>query len=85
MITGIVIGWLIIGLIVYIAGVVHDILKRQDIMVNWINEAITSKDLPRKKWPLMEPQKYQFLALVKGMVISIVLWPVVANRKLSGW
>ena len=85
MVMNIAIGWMIMGLLVYIASAIHDILKRQDKMVDWINEAITSKDLPRKKWPLLEPQKYQFIAIFKGLITALVLWPVIINRKLSGW
>lgn len=84
MITGIVIGWLIIGLITWASAMMHDTYKRQDKIVKWINEAIQSKDLPRSEWPLLEEQKYPFIAFVRGFIATVLLWPVVVNRKLSG-
>ena len=85
MITGIIVAWLIIGLIVWGSAICHDIFLRQDKMAKWINEAIKSKDLPRDKWPLVEPTNYTFISFVKGFIMTLILWPVVVNRKLGGW
>lgn len=63
----------------------HDTYKRQDKIVKWINEAIKSKDLPRSEWPLLEEQNYSFWAFIKGFVATVLLWPVVINKKLNGW
>lgn len=85
MITGIIVGWLIIGLITWGSAIMHDTYKRQDKIVKWINEAIKSKDLPRNEWPLLEEQNYSFWAFIKGFVATVLLWPVVINKKLNGW
>jgi hypothetical protein len=85
MITGIIIGWLVIGLITWGSAMMHDTYARQDKIVKWINEAIQSKDLPRSKWPLLEEQNYPFISFVKGFIATLLLWPMVVNRKLGGW
>lgn len=77
--------WLAIGLVIWGSAIMHDTHKRQDIIVKWINEAIKSKDLPRDKWPLLNEQNYSFWAFAKGFVLTLVLWPIVLNRKLNGW
>lgn len=74
--------WLVIGLIVWGSAICDDIMKRQDKMIKWINEAIISKDLPRSKSPLLKEHDYTFIMFVKGFVLTLVLWPVVLNRKL---
>jgi len=83
MITYIIIGWLMMGLVVWAGAICHDIFKRQDKIVKWINEAINSKDLPRKPSPFMEEQNYTFMAFVRGFILTVTLWPIVLNRKLG--
>lgn len=85
MITGIIVGWLVMGAITWAAAFAHDTYKRQDKIVKWINEAIKSHDLPRSEWPLLEEQRYAFIACVKGFIVTLLLWPVVLNKKLGGW
>lgn len=85
MVITIAIVWLVMGLITWGSAIMHDTHKRQDKMVKWINEAIKSKDLPRDEWPLLKEQKYPWISFVKGFIITLVLWPIVVNRKLGGW
>lgn len=77
--------WLFLGLTTWAAAMMHDTYRRQDKIVKWINESIKSRDLPRSEWPLLKEQNYTFFAFVKGFVLTVILWPVVANRKLNGW
>ena len=85
MVTNIVIGWLIMGFIIWASATMHDVLKRQDKILKWINESIVSRDLPRKESPLLKEMNYPFIAIVKGLVLTLIAWPVVINRKLGGW
>lgn len=85
MVITIIAIWCTIGAITWASATAHETYKRQDKIIKWINEAIKSKDLPRDEWPLLEEQRYSFIAFFKALVITMVLWPVVINKKLSGW
>ena len=75
--------YLFIGLMTYNSAILHDVFKRQDKILTFLNEAIQSRDLPRKEWPLLEPKKYSFMAFVRGFALTVFLWPMVFNKKLG--